>query len=279
MALIRNRVDLVLAAAMRDNPTLPMELNYGNCYVHDFGSFSSKKGYCQIKGRFNTGVRGKLRVKYHKLDLAVLLENVRPWVYKTGALSTLDLLNEINSTFGFDLTAADIVDHPLIDGGSKAVLEIATSSTLYQGQVTLRVAPGLVSLDGAVLLRDLAPSMTLWPLQPYLNGCFISLGHDYTAISSALLGFQSGLLTDSQAADLAVYLSSVDGNPWTSVSQSQYSLRGATISYNGPASAVPALYAPLLKSLFSHLLVFTVDRSQNTNLATTPVAIHYNVFM
>lgn len=279
MALIRNRVDLVLAAAMHDNPSLPQELNYGNCYVHDFGSFSSKKGFCQIKGRFGTGVRGKLHVKYNKLDVGVLLANVRTWVYKTGAVSTLDLVPEINAMFGFDLTAADIVDHPLTNGGSTGLLEIATTSTLYRGSVTLRVGTGPTSLDPVLSVRDLTPALTVWPLQEYLNGCFVSLGHDYTAVSNALLSFTQGQLTNTQAADLATFLSSVDGVPWTALSQSNYSLRGATVLYNGPNSGVPELYAPLLKSLFSHLLVFKVDRSENQNLATTPIAIHYNVFM
>lgn len=278
MALIRNRVDLVLAAAMRDNPQLPQTLSYENCYVYHFGSFSSKKGFCQIKGRFGTGVRGKLMVKYNKLDVSVLLRNTRAWVYKTGATATLDLLSEINAMFGFDLTPADIVDQPLIQGGSKAVLEISTQSTLYCGKVTLYVGTGKLGLDETIQARDLSPSFVYWPLQERLNGCFISLGHDYTAVGLALSGLPQGTLSDDAAQLLAQLLSAVDGVPWNNQSATNYSLKAAKVTYNGPATGVPVLYGPLLKGLFSHLLVFEVS-SENTNLSTTPIAIHYNVFM
>lgn len=278
MALIRNRVDLVLAAAMRDNPQLPLALSYDNCYVHNFGSYSTKKGFCQLKGRFGTGVRGKLMVKYQKLDVAVMLQNVRPWVYKTGATATLDLLSEINATFGFDLSANDIVDQPLIQGGSKAILEISNQSTLYCGKVTLYVGTGHLSLDSSVSLRNLAPELAYWPLQSRLDGCFLSLGHDYTAIAGLLLNVPVGTLSDADAAALAVNLASVDGVPWVATSQANYSLRQAKVRYNGLRTGVPTLYGPLVKELFNHILVFEVS-SENTNLASSPIAIHYNVFM
>lgn len=279
MALIRNRADLILSAAMRDNPTISQTLQYGNCYVYGYGSFSSQKGFCDIKGRYGTGVRGKVRCKYRKLDVSVLLKEIDPWVYFTGALSTVDLIPAINARFGLDLTAPDIVDHPLQEAGKKAIIEMAASSTLYRGTVTVNVGKSLPVLDVLVAERSLDPQLSYWPLQEQVRGAFLSIGHDYTQVGLQLLGAGTGILSDERSTQVASLLGSVDGTPWVAVSDASYSLKNAQVHYNGIATNAPVEFAPLLKGLFSHVLILSVDRDHNTNMDSTPLAFHYNIFM
>lgn len=279
MALIRNRADLILSAAMRDNPTITQTLQYGNCYVYGYGSFSSQKGFCDIKGRYGAGVRGKVRCKYRKLDVSVLLKEIDPWVYFTGALSTVDLIPAINARFGLDLTASDIVDHPLQDAGKTAIIEMAASSTLYRGTVTINVGNSLPILDTLVAERSLDPQLSYWPIQEQVRGAFLSVGHDYTQVGLQLLGAPTGALSDEKAIQIASLLGSVDGTPWVAVSGASYSLKNALVHHNGVAANAPAEFAPLLKGLFSHVLILSVDRDHNTNMDSTPLAFHYNIFM
>ena len=279
MALIRNRADLILSAAMRDNPTISLTLQYGNCYVFGYGSFSSQKGFCDIKGRYGTGVRGKVRCKYRKLDVEVLLKEIDPWVYFTGALSTVDLIPAINARFGLDLTPSDIVDHPLQDVGKKAIIEMAASSSLYRGTVTINVGKSLPILDQIVTERTLDPQLSYWPLQDQVRGAYLSIGHDYTQVGLQLLGAGVGALTDEKASQVASLLGSVDGTPWIVAESASYSLKNAQVHYNGVASNAPAEFAPVLKGLFSHVLILSVDRNHNTNMDSTPLAFHYNIFM
>ena len=279
MALIRNRADLILSAAMRDNPTIQQTLQYGNCYVYGYGSFSSQKGFCTIKGRYGMGARGKVRCKYRKLDIAVLLQGIDAWVYFTGAVSTAQLLPAINARFGLDLVVGDIVNHILTDAGKKAILEIASASTLYRGTVTINVGNSLPILDAIVTDRSLDPQLSYWPLQEQITGAYLSIGHDYTQVGLQLLATESGPMSDEVSVRNASLLSSVDGTPWVSVSGASYSLKNADVRYNGPASGAPAEFAPLLKGLFSHVLILVVDRNHNTNMNTTPLAFHYNIFM
>lgn len=276
MALIRNRADLILAAAMIDNPTFPAALNYSNCYVYKYGSYSSKKGFCFIKGRYGKGIRGKLRVRYAKLDIDVLLREVERKVYFSGAATVVDLLPSINARFGFDLTPTDVVVKPVAPDGKSVVLEIASASTLYRGTVTLSIAPAHANLELLVTERQLDPTMSYWPLVERQNGNFLSIGHDYTEVGDQLSGYSSGVLTDP--VGLAVLLNRVDNVPWSSVPSTIYSLSQANVLYNGSSAALPTELSPLLRALFDSVLVLEINQTTNTGLSSTPIAFHYNVF-
>lgn len=278
MALIRNRADLILAAVRLDNPQLSQQLSLGNCSVYRYGNFSKSKGFCTVKGRYGTGVRDKVIVKYNKLDVAVLLAGIDAMVNFTGATTTKDLLPAFNTRYGFDLTVADIVDKPLESGGTVARLELANSSTLYRGTTTFKVFPALPTLSAVVGQRQLDPVLQYWPVQSGFNGSMVSIGHDYTILGQQLVGLQAGVLSDTQAVTLASWLSAVDANPWVGHGPANYSLKEATVVYNGPVEALPANYSPLLRALFNHILVVTPSPIQNTNMGSAPIAFHYNVF-
>lgn len=276
MALIRNRADLILAAAMHDNPSLPVTLQYANCYVYKYGSYSSKKGFCFIKGRYGEGVRGKLRVRYAKLDIAVLLQGIAPRVYFSGATTIVDLLPSINARYGFDLTAGDVVDHPIAANGSSVVLEMAVGSTLYKGSVTVALNAALPTLELMVVERQLDPALSYWPIADRMDGSFLSIGHDYTEVGDQISGIAAGVL--ESPSGLSTLLNRVDGVPWTGVSNAAYSLAEATVLYNGPSASAPEELSPLLRALFTNALVLQVDQTANTNISASPIVFHYNVF-
>lgn len=278
MALIRNRADLILAAVRADNPTLPQQLSLGNCAVYRYGSFSKSKGFCTVKGRYGSGVRTKVIVKYNKLDVALLLKNVDAGVNFTGALTTKDLLPAFNTRYGFDLTADEIVDKPLENGGKLARLELNSKSTLYRGITTFKVDPALPTLGSVVGVRQLDPVLQYWPVQSGFNGSMVSIGHDYTAVGLQLSSIVVGALSAANATQLAGWLTSVDSNPWVGHGPAQYSLNSAEVIYNGPVEGVDAEYAPLLRAFYNRILIIKPNPVQNTNMGSAPVAFHYNVF-
>lgn len=276
MALIRNRADLILAAAMRDNPTIPIALSYANCYVYKYGSYSSKKGFCYVKGRYGEGVRGKLRVKYAKLDIAVLLQEITPRVFFSGAKTVIDLLPAINARYGFDLAPTDVVDHPLSEDGKSVTLEMASAGTLYRGTVQLSVESALPNLEVLVGERQLDPPLSYWPIGDRLTGSFLSIGHDYTEVGDRLSSYAPGAY--ETPTELVSLLNRVDGVPWTVVAPAAYSLDGLEVLYNGSTTAAPGGLSPLLRALFSNALIVRVNQVANTNLSATPIVFHYNVF-
>lgn len=276
MALIRNRADLILAAAMHDNPAIPVTLRYANCYVYKYGSFSSKKGFCFIKGRYGEGVRGKLRVKYAKLDIAILLKEITPLVYFSGATSVVDLLPAINARYGFDLTVDDVVDHPVSSDGKSVKLEMAVAGTLYKGTVQLAIENALPHLEDMVVERQLDPVLSDWPIVERMNGSFLSIGHDYTEVGDRLSGYTQGVL--ATPTELVSLLNRVDGVPWTTIQGAAYSLADCEVLFNGSVSTAPEELSPLLRALFSNALILRVNQDANTNMSATPIVIHYNVF-
>lgn len=278
MALFRNRADLILATVRNENPQLPVQLSVGNCFVYRYGSFSKSKGFCTVKGRYGSGVREKAVFRYNKLDVATLLKNVTAKVNFSGASTTKDILPALNSRYGFDLTEAEIVDHPLELNGTQARLELANVSPLYKGLVLVLVEPALPVLSALVGVRELVPELQYWPVQSGFNGSFVSIGHDYTAIMGPLSGIAEGTLSESTAASLAFSLSSVDQNPWVGHGPAEYSLKEAEVIYNGPSSYLPAEYAPLLRAVFNRTLIIEPNATQNTNMGSAPIAFHYNVF-
>ena len=277
MPIIRNRADLVLAAVAKDNPSLGVTLGLGNCWVYKIGSFSTSKGFCTVKGKWGTGVRAKKVVRYHKLDLTKLLQDVSHLVRATGYTKISEILTQINDTFGLDLTSADIIDHTFTESGTKGLLEISPNSNFYTGSVDLFIRPAPLTLASQILVRNLAPALEYWPVQGALSGAYLSLGHDYTIVGPQLASITGATLTDAQASSLASWLSGVDGVPWTALA-GQYSLKGATIVFSGKSEDTPAAYQPLLKGLFNRVLVLKPNTTYATNLAAAPMAFHYNIF-
>lgn len=277
MPIIRNRADLILAAAMKDNPDLGVSLSYLNCWVYKIGSFSNSKGFCTIKGKWGTGARNKRVVQYHKLDLGTLLTGVTLAVRAEGYSQVSELLPAINNTFGFDLTLTDIVDQTLTDGGRKALLQTSPESNFYKGSVELLVSAGPLILSSIVAERNLAPALEYWPIQGGLNGSYLSIGHDYTLVGPQLSSITGTALTPEQTSLLVGVLASVDGVPWTGL-EGSYSLKDAEIVFNGKSADTPAEYQPLLKGLFNSVLVLKPNQAYASNLAPAPIAFHYNYF-
>lgn len=279
MAIVRNRAELVLAAAMRENPELAGQLTISNCFVYKYGAFSPTKGSCTIKGRYGLGIRSKVSVKYTKLDLVTMLIGLVPTVNVSGAASTVALLPAINARYGFDLKPEEIVDRPLEEDGTKAVIEVLPTCSLYKGTVTFAVGPQPVSLDTLVVERSVDIKIDVWPSGDRINGSTLSLGHDYTAVAMQLGSISGDVLADADATALAGWLKSIDNVPWTATANSAYSLMGAKVVYNGRSAAVPVELSPAAKVLFSDVLIIEPSKDLNTNMAATPVAFHYNVFI
>ncbi len=279
MAIVRNRAELVLAAAMRENPQLVGKLSYSNCYVYDYGTVSATRSNCVIKGRYNRGLRGKVKVMFTKLDIVKMLLGLQPEVRVNGATTTKDLLPAINARYGFDLREEEIVDLPLENEGTTATLQVAATCSLYRGTVVFQVNPAPVALDGLVVTRDLTLALDVWPSGTLVNGAVLSLGHDYTSIRGQLSSVVSGAILDAaQAAALAGLFNPIDRVPWTATTGSTYSLLGAEVLFNGPTKDVGVELSPIAKGLFSDVLIIKPSKQHNTNMEATPVAFHYNVF-
>lgn len=279
MAIVRNRAELVLAAAMRENPKLAGMLSYSNCYVYKYGAASPTKGSCVIKGRYNLGIRSKVSVKYTKLDLPTMLKGIAPVVNVSGANTTVEVLPAINARYGFDLKPEEIVDRPLDSEGTVALIEVLPTCSLYKGVVSFTVNPAPVSLESLVVERSVDIQIDVWPSDTRMNGSTLSLGHDYTAVAGQLGSIVAGVLADDTATTLAGWLKSIDSVPWTATANSAYSLMSAKVVFNGLSSEVPVELSPAAKVLFSNVLIVEPSKDLNTNMEATPVAFHYNVFI
>lgn len=279
MAIVRNRAELVLAAAMRENPNLAGMLSYSNCYVYKYGAASASKGSCVIKGRYNLGVRSKVTARYIKLDLPTMLKGIPAVVNVSGAETTVALLPALNARYGFDLKPNEIVDRPLDSNGTVAVIEVLPTCSLYKGTVSFTVNPAPVSLESLVIERSVDVQLDIWPSGTKMNGSTLSLGHDYTATARQLGSIPPGPITDEMATALAGWLKPIDNIPWTATANSAYSLMGAKVVFNGLSSEVPVELSPAAKVLFSNVLIVEPSKDLNTNMEATPVAFHYNVFI
>lgn len=115
---------------------------------------------------------------------------------------------------------------------------------------------------------------------PYLATAY----NDYTPVANTLknIPWQAGWTsaTNTNAAALANALKSVDGLPWTMVTNNvnaEYNLFGVYISYNGPVANAPAHLNIEPRDGFTNVMYFHPPYQQQSNLWYGLGVVYYNV--
>lgn len=276
MSLIRSKSKLVIDAVITDNPNLPFVPSIENCYVYGLKTTTAKKTTAYLQGRFGTGYRGRALVTFNKYDVATMTLNCDRDVVGNGGRTTLAYLEEINRRYGFDLKSSEVQDIPVMSNGTICRLAIQRESLLFTGTVDLRIIQALPDLNEQITVRDLEPVFNPAGVGTLVGGQMLAGGHDYSEVASVLREV-SGPLDAPTAATLSAALQSVDTVPWGIVSDTLYSLVGATVLYNGPIVGLPeSAPVELVKKEYDNVLILTPAGSVGMTL--TPIVFHYNVY-
>lgn len=275
MALVRSVSALVIEAIAKDNPDLPYVPTVNNCIAYDFSYIDSVKATCQIKAVFGTGLRGRHRVRYNKLDVDILTQAVNRELPRTVGTNTLSYLGIINSRYGLNLKPEEVINLPVMDSGNTCRLTIRPESLIFCGTVDLQIRTPLPGISEAILQRQLDPVFNTWNIGAEIPGFLLTRGHDYSAVAGILTTLSSGTLDSQTTSTLATALKSVDTVPWGVVPDTLYSLSNADVIYNGAVADMPALYAINNSGRYENVLVLMPDGE--TGL-TAPLVINYNIY-
>lgn len=275
MALVRSVSALVIEAIAKDNPDLPYVPTINNCIAYDFSYIDSVKATCQIKAVFGTGLRGRHRVRYNKLDVDILTQAVNRELPRIVGTSTLAYLDVINDRYGLDLKPEEVINLPVLDSGNTCRLTIRPESLIFCGTVDLQIRTPLPGIGDAIAQRQLEPVFNTWNVGVEIPGFLLTRGHDYSAIANTLSSLQTGTLDGQTTTTLATALRTIDTVPWGVVPDTLYSLSNADVIYNGPVADMPALYAINNSERYENVLVLMP--AGDTGL-TAPLVINYNIY-
>ena len=280
MPLIRSKSKLVLASVLADNPSLPWVPTLDNTTVYGFKYYNRTKSTCILKGLYGKGYSGKHQVRFNKLSVVTLTKNCNlTLVKKSGVTSTLGYLDEINKRFGFDLKATEVVDYPLLQSGTVCRLAIQPESVIFCDTIDLKLIDALPKLSDLISTHDLSANMNVYQQGTLVSATMLTKGHDYSALGNDLIKLNAGTLDDTTAIALATALKTIDTVPWGLVVDTQYSLIGAVVQYNGLVATVPdeLQVADIISPKFVYVLI--VQPTGNTGLTTAPLVIHYNDYL
>ena len=275
MALIRSVSALVIEAIAKDNPDLPYVPTVYNCIAYDIRYIDAVKATAMIKAVFGTGLRGRHQVRYNKLDVDILTQQVDRELPRTLGTNTLSYLNIINDRYGLNLNPNEVINLPLLDSGNTCRLTIRPESVVFCGTVDLPIRTPLPSLGDAIAQRQLEPAFNTWSVGSELPGFLLTRGHDYSDVSSVLARVVTGVIDEQTAIALATALTSVDTVPWGIVPDTTYSLNGATVVYNGPVDGMPEAYNVNNSERYDNVLV--VMSTGETGLSA-PLVVNYNIY-
>ena len=214
---------------------------------------------------------GQARVYYDRLDFATVFAHTPLNTYAKLRVfrpsKIWDLIPALNDYYGLNLTTEDIVDGDLslINGNGTAIIKANTRSLGWIGQFTVTIAPGDAKIEQWMTDTDLAG--VAYPSGQSDKGQaeVYSYRYDCTTQSAALGTVVTGEVTQT-LADLLV---EITGDSWT-FNAGEYSLQGATVTYNG-ANTVDKPSNPL----YSNILEITLGAAC-TNFAGT-LRFHFNL--
>lgn len=277
MPLIRSKSALIIDSINAENPDLPTRLVPGNCYLYNFQYVDATRARCIVKGRWGSGLGGRTWVTYNKLDVDLLTKNCERDVVNNSGRSTLDYLPVINFRYGFDLEPGDVKDHSIVN--NTCILEIQPESTTFCGRVEFKVVAPKPDIGQVISTKEMTVNIAKYPAGGLLNGFVLTVAHDYSMIGEALYTQPSGVLVDEDAIALAGELKSVDGVPWGIVADTQYSLIGSEIQYNGTVSEMPEsdFKTDVVRNRYEHVMLLKPVPT-TTGLTAQPLVIHYNLY-
>lgn len=279
MPLIRSKSKLVLTSVLADNLELPWVPTLENTAVYGFRYYNRTKSTCMLKGLYGKGYSGKHTVRFNKLSVITLTKNCDLTLIKRpGVTSTLGYLDEINKRFGFDLSPTEVVDYPILASGTVCRLSIQPESVIFCDSIDLQLIDALPKLSDLISTYDLEPELNIYQQGLVPSAVALTRGHDYSELGNSLVALQSGVLADDAAITLATQLKTVDTVPWGLVADTQYSLIGSTVLYNGLVVAIPndVPGKDLVSPKFVYVLI--VQPIGDTGLTASPLIVHYNVY-
>lgn len=278
-----------------DNPSIP-DLTDDTVVVSAITpQGTGKNTSADITGIKYKGWRGKVTVKYDRIDLATLTKNMQVKVHvpATAEKTLYGVLPSINNALGIYLEQSDFPD---------ATLTLNPTTLFYEGKITLSAGHPIyigvlnfavegfgVSLDSLVTKREVAgpPDNSIHQAGKICQ-TVLQYGVDYSAICQYLKTFLSPgvatTLSDNGARELAKMLAGVDNLPWNWNSTAKdFNLRGAQYFYNGapkPQYAGSALNpTPDLK--YDRVLIVQASSTYCSNLAPGAngwwLFIHYDL--
>ncbi|MDR3392203.1 MAG: hypothetical protein P4L77_10775 [Sulfuriferula sp.] len=223
---------------------------------------------------------GSVTVSYFRWLLSDLLKQLPLPLKFNGLTTALTMAQAMNTYFGTNFTAADIVDGPVTvnpDGSGTLTLTAQANSLGWVGTVNLPFILGNFNLATAIAVTALPGLM--YPerdeTKPY--GEAYSYWRDFSA-SQATLVTHTPADTDLTDVANALSLNAGSGVTWVLTGASRYSLAGASITYNGTTAAYPLDSSgnPQVNLAYSNVMTVLLDPVQCTGYSGTLI-MHYNV--
>jgi len=262
MSLFKDLSTLIYQRINAENE-LPEPVTPENAPIVSITHGANGASVVKLKGVRYSGWKNYLEVKYTRIDLAVLFKNVLPRITTGYGTNSTDIIGVVSATLGIDLTADDIVRHPINWGDPEGdyiytcVIEMAPNHPLFYGSFVVEIAGMSPSLDVMISVRDYdtlldtSPHMVTTPGATFVqNVSIVSYGVDYSAVATWLSEKiplkANGApvdLSDALIKELIEVIKGVDGQPWTFANlASLYNIRGAKLTFHGPTaeSTLPA---------------------------------------
>jgi len=284
MALFPDPLTSILAAISAQNP--------GVSLIASQYTFGNPTPYTDPNGLTNTSMSitpntpespytGTVTITYFRWQLQDLL-NQLPLPLKFNGLNTaLAMAQKMNTYFGTNFTASDIVDGPVTvagDGSGTLTLTAQANSLGWVGTVNLPFVLGNFDL-GTVITTTALPGL-MYPerdeTKPFAEA--YSYWRDFSPQETLLVNHTTA---DTDLTDIATALTQNAGNSqvvWTTTGQTRYSLAGATITYNGTTAAYPTNSdgSARVNTSYSNVMTVLLDPVQNIGYTGT-LFLHYNV--
>lgn len=112
-----------------------------------------------VSSATGSGYRGDVEVSYNRVPMSFMNTNEPGLVIETPAETVYGLIDFLNTTFGIQLTEADLVDGALpageADVNKDLVITAAADSLVWFGPVTLQVTMPLVTLNTVLTVTTL----------------------------------------------------------------------------------------------------------------------------
>lgn len=231
--------------------------------------FSNKDTKCLMTG-VGAKYHGTQTIYYNRIDLSTPFANQLLLLQFVSPVSNLyGVRDQLNQQLATTFLETDIEDHIFDPELAEGVLVLTAKagSHGWKGSVSIGyelTEPDVIEipdihLDGvmtpndSVLLEQAALRYSYWDFK--LNREFI----DTLVV---------GAVTTEQATGLIALFAEIDTTPWVATGASEYSLDGATVLYNGPASTWAT------SRQFKNVVV--IELSAQSTLLTGRLYLHYN---
>ncbi len=176
---------------------------------------------------------GAVTCRYKRLNLADLATLIPVTLRLNGVSTVMDVANYLNSRYGLNFVQGDLVDGPLtgMNAGSGTVTLTAQANSLgWIGSVTFQLLPGYYDFASLVTTTSL-PGL-LYPqrdiTKPFAEA--YSYWRDFTNQQSALAALT---VQGNDIQTLATILTAITGDTWKYDVDNRFSLKDATILFNG----------------------------------------------